>query len=292
MRLLAFIFILFAILTPLWANVSVAFPVAFPDKIYFAVFSAAALIFAFLSWVPTLNKNTTNPIRLNLMLQKPRWFGVLSAAVLIWALAAAVRGDFMALAFAMFFFALVLTVRHDEEWVRLSRLLLVAAALSAWMVTVAGLSLIKPLLEANISMFVPALFLAMIFVLRAKEERKTRLVYAIGALWILMIILLITYPWQPFSLANEMIFWRMIWNDARTDIIPFAFLTLMWVAAFAGLIRMYARRTATMLWTAGLFGALLGLFLIDPLLIGSGVGSALMFFFIAALAEWVSHNEA
>jgi hypothetical protein len=291
MRLLAFIFILFAILTPLWANTSVAFPVVFPDEIYFAVLSAAALIFALLSWVPALNKNTINPTRLNLMLQKPRWFGVLSAAVLLWALAAAVRGDFMALAFAMFFFALVLTVRHDEEWVRLSRLLLIATALSAWMVAV-GLSLIKPLLEANISMFVPALFLAVIFALRSKEKRKTRFIYAIGAVWILMIILLITYPWQPISLADEIVFWRMIWNDVGAEIIPFAFLALMWVAAFAAIIRMYVQRTATTLWVAGLFGALLGLFLIDPLLIGSGVGSALMFFFIAGLAEWVSHNES
>jgi hypothetical protein len=303
MRLLAFIFILFAMLAPFWTNISVAFPTTFPDKIYFAAFSVTALIFALLSRIPALNSkkengrsnaalpSKTNPAHLRWTLQKPRWFGVLSASVLLWAMISAIRGDFMFLAFAAFFFALVLTIRHDEEWVRLSRLLVVAVALSAWMITV-GLSLVKPLLGVNIPIFVPALFLAMVLLLRSKEERRARLIYTLVAVWILIIILLITYPWQPISLADEIIFWKMIWNDIRADIVPFAFLAIMWASCFTAIIRMYIRRTATTLWVAGLFGALLGLFLVDPLLIGAGVGSGMMFVFIAGLAEWVSHNEA
>jgi hypothetical protein len=283
MRLTSFIFIILAMLVPFVSSISVALPFFFADRVYFAAFASLGLTFALLSRLPVFGVKPHKIVSRNSGKGITK-LGFLSAAVVFWAVIAISYGDYWPLSLVAFYFALVLAVRHEEEWLRLSRFFLWLGALSAWVAVVGQKAM--PLLKMHLPLAAPVFFIALIFWVRSKASRLERWGYALISLW-LANVLTAALLWG-FDVSAQAASLKMLWSGSRSP--AWLSFTALWIAVFAGLFLMKVRKRATWPWALGLTAAFTALLLVDPLLSG-GVGSGAAFFFLAALVEWVNNNE-
>lgn len=281
-RLPIYILVVAAIFTPLLASANIVLPRHFSEIAYFEVLAAAAFALCAIGFAA---KRIAFPK-----------FGLLGVAVLLWAAAAVLaRRDFsswqagLPLALAALFFVLQALILHEEEWIRLLRLLVWIGVLLTWPVFLGQAGRI--FVEMYAPFFVPLVFLALVFAFR-RGSRLGRWWFG-GAAVLFGLVLFYVYAGS----ADMPRFSRAVWmmRAARAisspeEITLTAALGLLWIAAFWTVARIARRKTAAPLWIAGLAAAFAGQLFADPFLSAWPAGSTLAFILVAALAEWVAYS--
>ncbi len=284
MRLISFIFIVFAMLAPFISSISLVFPFSFPEVLWFSVFSFSGLLFAFLNRIPLFSQKFSAGKAI-LQLQRP---GILSLAIIFWTVVSIIQKEFIAFSYLAFFFSLLLSIFHEEEWLRLSRFLLWMAALSAWFVIVGEAS--RPLLISKAPLFASAFILSLVFLLRSKTTRIGRFGYGISAFWLLSVLIFLSIPFSEINQAREMMFWKLFFSKIQTGAEIFIALIALWLAILFSLAMIYLKKASSWQWAVGLTIIFLIFLRIDPWIVSS-IGSGMMFFFLCALIEWVVNSS-